>query len=323
MQLSGNAARGSLSRELAKISGSLSDTMTALYAAVDYPDEDVGDEGEREIATSVSKALISVKRLLGTYSLGKAIAEGVKCVICGKPNVGKSSVFNLLVGEDSAIVTDIPGTTRDVLRESVSCGGITLKLSDTAGIRQTSEHVEAIGISKAVIELEFADLILAVFDGSAGLDDEDLSLIEKLKSLPSENCPVVSIINKSDLPVAISDTDLSAIESISSCVISGSARSGPGSSLLSDINSAVSRLFNSGHINISHDAVIWDIRQREMLEKSQTSLEQAKAAIDRGDPVDCICSLVEEALAYLDDTDGRNVDQKIVDQIFSRFCVGK
>lgn len=323
MQLSGNAARGSLSRELAKISGGLSDTMTALYAAVDYPEEDVGDEGEREIHTSVSKALLSVNRLLDTYSLGRAVTEGVKCVICGKPNVGKSSVFNLLTGEDSAIVTDIPGTTRDVLRESVSCGGVTLRLSDTAGIRQTSEQVEAIGVGKAVIELESADLIIAVFDSSEKLDGEDLSLIEKLKSLPSENCPVISVVNKDDLPPALSEADLADIDSFSSRVIRGSARTGPDSPLLQDISSAVSELFNSGHINVSHDAVIWDVRQRDMLGKARSSLEEAKAALDRGDPVDCICSLVEEALAFLDDTDGRNVDQKIVDQIFSRFCVGK
>ena len=225
--------------------------------------------------------------------------------------------------EESAIVTSVPGTTRDVLRESVSCGGITLRLSDTAGIRQASEQVEAIGVSKAVVELEFADLILAVFDGSAALNDEDFSLIEKLRSLPSEGCPIVSIVNKCDLPEMMPEKDLSAIDSFSSCIIRGSAQAGLDSPLLSEINSEISRLFNSGNVSITRDAVIWDVRQREMLEKSQRSLEEAKTAIDRGDPVDCICSLVEEALSYLDDTDGRNIDQKLVDQIFSRFCVGK
>ena len=204
-----------------------------------------------------------------------------------------------------------------------SCGGVTLKLSDTAGIRQTNEHVEAIGVGRAVTELESADMIFAVFDGSSRLDEEDFSLIEKLRSLPRENRPVISVINKSDLPSLLSDSDLCLIDSFSSYVIHGSAGPGHDSTLLPDISSRVSQLFNSGRVNISQDAVIWDIRQREMLEKSQRSLEEAKAALSRGDPIDIICSLVEEALAHLDGTDGRNVDQKIVDQIFSRFCVGK
>ena len=169
LSLSLGAVRGNVSREIEKISDSLLSVMTALYAAIDYPEEDVGDEGEREIGNVLKTALSDVEGLLATYKTGRAVANGVKTVLCGAPNAGKSSLFNRITGEDAAIVTEIAGTTRDVLRETVSFGGVTLRLSDTAGMRRTDNVIKKIGVDRAAAEIADAELILALFDGSRPL----------------------------------------------------------------------------------------------------------------------------------------------------------
>lgn len=317
MKLSNGGLRGNVSREVKNISESMLSTMTALYAAIDYPEEDVGDEGEREIENTLRKALKDVEKLLSTYKVGRAVAQGVKCVICGRPNVGKSTLFNLIVGDESAIVTSVPGTTRDILRETVSFGGITLRLSDTAGLHSSEDSVEKIGINRAENEISSAELIFAVFDGSMHFTDEDNKLIERLRDV---SCPVISVINKLDIGTVLSDEEKKMISEVSVDTVHISADKGDNSDKLSD---SVKEIFGSGKINLSGDAIIWDVRQREQLEHSKASLKAAIDGIEAGDSIDCICTLAEEALAALDETDGRHVDEKIVGEIFSRFCVGK
>lgn len=317
MKLSSGGLRGNVSREVKNISDSMLSTMTALYAAIDYPEEDVGDEGEREIENTLRKALTSVEKLLSTYRVGRAVAQGVKCVICGRPNVGKSTLFNLIVGDESAIVTSVPGTTRDILRETVSFGGITLRLSDTAGLHSSEDSVEKIGINRAENEISSAELIFAVFDGSMHFTDEDNKLIERLRDV---SCPVISVINKLDIGTVLSDEEKKMISDVSVDTVHISADRGDNSDKLSD---SVKEIYGSGQINLSGDAIIWDVRQREQLEHSKASLKAAIDGIEAGDSIDCICTLAEEALAALDETDGRHVDEKIVGEIFSRFCVGK
>ena len=318
MKLSSGGLRGNVSREIREISDGMLDTMTALYAAIDYPEEDVGDEGERNIAQTIGSSLARVEKLLSTYKVGKAVADGVRCVICGRPNVGKSSLFNLMTGEDTAIVTSVEGTTRDILRETVSFGGITLRLSDTAGLRRSGDTVEMIGIDRAGAEIDSAELIIAVFDGSEPLRKEDIDLTDRLKNA---SAPVICVINTADAGERLSAEDTEKIYAISASVVRLSAGGEKkDSSALSD---EVSRIFGSGEINLSSDAVIWDIRQREQLEHAKTALRAASDAIICGDSIDCLCTLAEEAMAALDETDGRGVDERIVGEIFSRFCVGK
>ncbi len=317
MQLSGGAVRGNITRAIREISDGLLDVMTALYAAIDYPEEDVGDEGEREIGGTLARSLNKVNALLGTYKVGKAISEGVKCTICGRPNVGKSSLFNLMTGEESAIVTDIAGTTRDIIRETVSFSGVTLRLSDTAGIHESDDTVEKMGIDRAESEIHQSELVIAVFDGSEPLTDEDRSLISKLSAV---NAPKIGVINKADMGCVIREEEISAISAVCTTVIRTSAGE------ITDgreLESAISALFGSDKIDLRHEAVIWDVRQREQLEHARISLDAAVQAMENGDPIDCVCTLTEEAMASLNETDGRGIEEHIVSEIFARFCVGK
>lgn len=319
MLLAGSAVRGSVSREIGGISASLLDTMTALYAAIDYPEEDVGDEGEREIAGTLRTALARVEKLLATYKTGRAISDGVKCVICGRPNVGKSSVFNLITGEDSAIVTSVAGTTRDILRETVSFGGITLRLSDTAGIHATDDLVEKIGIERASDEISKSELVISVFDGCEALRDEDRTLLSLVKST---DVPKIAVINKSDLGTVLTEEETAEIRSSADeCVTISAQRSGEEDR--GALSSAIAHLFGSDRITLSTDAVIWDIRQREILTHARAALISAVEGIEFGAPIDAVCTCAEEALAALNETDGRSMESTIVDEIFKRFCVGK
>ena len=315
VRLAAGAMSGSVSREICAIYDSLTDVMTALYAAIDYPEEDVGDEGERNIAHVISSALGRVTSLISTYKTGRAISEGVKTCICGKPNVGKSSLFNAIVGEESAIVTSIPGTTRDILRENVSFGGITLRLSDTAGMHESDDTVERFGIERAEREISSAELVLAVFDASAPLTEEDERIIGAAKS---SGASVIAVLNKAD-----AEENAKAAERILAefeKAVRISAKCGDGMDALAE---EVGELYGRGEIDLRRDAVIWDARQREILLHCRDSLSRAKTAVEGGDPLDCVCTLVEESMAYLSETDGRSVGEEIVNEVFKRFCVGK
>ncbi|MBE6598120.1 MAG: tRNA uridine-5-carboxymethylaminomethyl(34) synthesis GTPase MnmE [Ruminococcaceae bacterium] len=334
MRLSSGAMRGNVSREIKKIADSLIGVMTALYAAIDYPDEDIGTEGEDMIEGVVNGALADVCRILDTYKTGKAVSDGVKTVICGRPNVGKSSLFNRMTGEDSAIVTSVAGTTRDILRESVSFGGITLRLSDTAGLHESDDVVEKIGIDRANDEIGKAELVMAVYTA------EDCVTGYPPTELPS--CPKIAVINKSDLyggeaphPAFVSYLKDSFDRVVLlSCTGNEAnvcaALKGRFDELgmktdigIDGLAQAVSELYGSDKIDLTNDAVIWDVRQQASLSRAAEWLREASAALASGDSVDAVCTTVEAAAASLSETDGRGITEEIVDGIFHRFCVGK
>jgi tRNA modification GTPase len=221
-----------------------------------------------------------------------------------------------MTGEESAIVTEIAGTTRDVLRETVSFGGVTLRLSDTAGMREASDAVEKIGVDRAEREIASAELILAVFDGSEPLTDEDRRLLGLLAPLTGAK---IAVVNKEDAGRGLTDEELATIDAACGRRVTLSAKSGDGRALAE----AIADLYGSGTLDLRADAVIWDVRQRQALEHAKSALAGACAAIRRGDPIDCVCTLAEEAMAALNETDGRGVDEAIVGEIFKRFCVGK
>jgi len=316
--MASGAVRGNVSGAIANIDEELLSVMTALYAAIDYPEEDVGTEGEDRIYDVVASSLDKIDALRRTYKTGRAVSEGVKTVICGRPNVGKSSLYNLLLGEDRAIVTDVAGTTRDTLEDTADVGGVTLRLLDTAGIRKTDDKVEKLGVERANSKLDEAELVICVFDASEKMTRDDYELIEKLKTLP---CAKICVENKLDLPSdAPSDEDRDARRSFADITIELSAKTGEGKAALED---AVARLFNEEKLDLASDAVIWSAAQKASLDRAHAFLSSAKEALEAGSPLDAVGVVCEEALAELRMVDGRDVSDDIIDGIFSKFCVGK
>ena len=314
--MASGAARGRLSLACAKIDAELLDVMTALYAAIDYPEEDVGTKGEDEIYQVVSSSIVELDALRRTYKTGKAVSEGVRTVICGRPNVGKSSLYNLLLGEERAIVTDVAGTTRDTLEDTVDVGGVTLRLLDTAGIRDTLDRVERIGVERASEKLSEAELVICVLDASEGLTTDDISLIERLKEL---SCEKILVCNKLDIK---SENDLFDKEIMKNFPrrVFLSALTGEGKEALENV---IASLYNEDALDLSNDAVIWSAAQKASLDRAYDLLTAARDALSEGAPLDAVGVLCERALSELRMVDGRDVTDDIIDGIFSKFCVGK
>ncbi|MBQ8747378.1 MAG: tRNA uridine-5-carboxymethylaminomethyl(34) synthesis GTPase MnmE [Clostridia bacterium] len=314
--LASGAINGNITRETRAIADSITDTLSALYAAIDYPDEDVGDEGERQILSVLTEAHRRLTKLCASYKTGRAVAVGIPTVIAGVPNSGKSSLYNALVGSDDAIVTDIPGTTRDVLTATVDIGGATLLLADTAGIHETTDAVEEIGVQRARQKLSDAALVLLVADGSAPLSPECRALIE---SLP-DGAAVIAAVNKSDKGSALTADDLALLQSRAAAAVPISARSGDG---LDQLKAEIRTAVGADGVNFSTEAILWDARQEATLSRAAEMLAEAIGALTAGDPPDAVCTLCESAVADIAGVDGRAVDEAIVAGIFARFCVGK
>lgn len=321
MRLASSGARGILSEKLSAIGDRVSAVLSNLFALIDYPEEDIEDMGAERLAAELLGAAADAEALSATFRTGRAVAEGVRTLICGRPNAGKSSLYNALAGEDRAIVTSIPGTTRDILEDTVDCGGVTLRLWDTAGIRDGGDEVEMIGIERARARMEEAELILAVYDGSAGFASGDLSLMDEISHRTAGlNVYKIAVINKTDAGVALTEDQLRHMSNRHDAVIMISAATGEG---IDRLREKIAELYGLGEISIGEDAVVWDASRKAELDSAALLLREAAAQLATGEPEDAICSTAELALAALRRTDGRGVSEEIVNGIFARFCVGK
>jgi tRNA modification GTPase len=289
--------------------------MSGIYAVIDFPDEDLSDMSREEIEDELARIAADIRRLAATYGTGRAVNEGIPTAICGRTNAGKSSVYNRILGYDAAIVTDVEGTTRDVLREEAVLGNTKLLLCDTAGIRDTEDKVERIGIERSHREIESAGLVLAVFDGTREPDADDLALADKIHT---NGVPSIALVNKSDLfeSERVSGELLRGFDA----VIRISAATGEGFDKLSE---TVNGMFIDGDIDMANDAVVTGARQYALLTNSAELLERALEDIRAGMSLDACCVGVECAMAALGEVDGREIGEEIVASIFSRFCVGK
>ena len=304
---------GRVERKCREIYDALCAVLSSVYAKIDYPDEDLAEMSREEMEASLADCTARVEKLLDTYRTGHAIAEGIPTVICGKPNVGKSSLYNCIVGRDAAIVTDIEGTTRDVLTETAALGRVTLRLFDTAGLHETDDVVEKIGIDRARKALEDAELILAVFDGSVAPDEEDKALAE---SLSATDATVIAIINKSDLGIA----DAEFYNQYFSNTVTLSAKEGQGIEALSAL---VESCFINGELDTKNDTVLTNARQKGAALSALEAINRARDGLAYGLPVELCCSDCEAAMQAIAELDGRAVSEDIVSHIFSHFCVGK
>ncbi len=315
MRLSSSQARGILSSKIEKIRQSILSSISHAYATIDYPDEDIEEAEREEISTCLDLVISSLEELKKSYRAGRAVSEGIKCAIIGKPNAGKSSVYNMLLGQEAAIVTDIAGTTRDVIESTLSLGGVTLNIADTAGIHDTQDRVEKIGIERAKTRASEAELLLCVFDSSQRESDEDEYIIECANGKSA-----IAIINKSDKSSALSREFENKISSKFSHVVHVSAKNYEGAGALGDI---VSKMYDLGDINLSSDAVISSARAFSSVSLALEKALDAREALLLGQTPDIICFALENALCELDMIDGRGASEEIVNTIFSRFCVGK
>ena len=315
LRLSSSTARGALSRKLSVIREEMLKLISHAYACVDYPDEDIEDSTREEMELSLTYVKSELTRLKGSYKAGRAISEGIKTAIIGKPNAGKSSLYNMLLGEELAIVTDIAGTTRDIIEHTVSVGGVTLNLADTAGIRSTDDTVEKIGVERAREKIDTSELLLLVFDSSLKETDEDAFILECAKG---KAC--IGIINKTDTEMRISPEFEEKIKQECSKTVYLSTKSFLGEE---ELARAVTELYDLGSINISSDAIISNARAHASVSLSLDAVEEAVEALNFGQTPDIVLFALERALGELDMIDARGVGEEIVSAIFSRFCVGK
>jgi tRNA modification GTPase len=317
IRLSNSRSRDLLQEKVEEIRNALTSLLSSIYARIDYPDEDLGDYTDAEALGELKRIKSLATLLSATYKTGKAVSEGIDTVICGKPNVGKSSIYNLLLGKDAAIVTSIEGTTRDVLSDKIPLGRVLLNLSDTAGIRKnTSDPIEEIGIDRSKKRIAESELILAVFDASRKLDSEDEALIEELNSADGVK---IAILNKNDLPALIDKKKIK--ESFNEVIEISAEKEKTGAR--EEITAIIDRLFTDGNIRIGEAAIISSARQNAALMRAIDFIDAAIGAYELGFMQDLASSDVEKALGAIAELDGRAVSEEVVNDIFAKFCVGK
>lgn len=302
---------GAIFRRIKGICNEIVHILGDLSAWADYPEEDIPEVEPHNLMKSVGKIKSELEATAKTYDYGRILRSGINTAIVGKPNVGKSTLMNCLSGFDRSIVTDIAGTTRDVVEESVKIGELTLRLSDTAGIRETDDAIEKIGVEIAYKRLEEADLIMAVFDGTQALSDDDRKLIESVKDRKS-----VAIINKTD---GEKNIDRDYIFANFKYCVELSAKNSEG---IEDLEKVLNEMFIRNDIE-AEQGVIANERQKRCLENSLKSVNEALEALENGENLDAITVLLDESADYLLELTGEKITESVVNEVFSRFCVGK
>ena len=302
---------GALSERIDGIKAVLLDKAAHLNAWADYPEEDIPEISSEELISALTKAGKELDDIIKSYDNGRILKDGIDTVIAGKPNVGKSTLMNLLAGYDKSIVTSVAGTTRDIVEESVALDDIVLNLSDTAGIRTTGDEIESIGVEKARAKLETAALILCVFDSSKELSDDDNEIINSAAETPS-----IAIINKTDLP---SKLDEEKLKDKFKEIVRMSAKNSDG---VRELIEAIKRVYAVSDLD-SNLTLIYNERQRSLTINARNCVHEAIEALNIGMTFDAITVSIEEAIAYLCELTGERVTDEVVDRVFHSFCVGK
>lgn len=302
---------GSLSRLVDTIYNDIMGIVSRFYAVVDYPDEDIEEHTRQELLDTLARAENDLAALGATFSRGQLLKTGIPTVILGKPNAGKSSLLNALLGYDRAIVTDVAGTTRDTVEEKIRLGHVLLRLIDTAGIRATDDAIERQGVARSRAAAERSTLALLVLDGSAPLDEADEAAIAVAETVGK----VLVVVNKADLPRRI---DMGQLAHRFDSVISLSAKTGEGLVTLTD---AIAALYPTGAEQQGH--LLTNARQADAVSRALAAVESASAALRIGMTPDVVLTDAESALCALGELNGKSVREDLVSTIFSRFCVGK
>ena len=309
-----NQLEGQLSKKIHEIKNKILDVMADIEANIDYPEYDIEQITNNKISVVLSEVKNDLVNLSNSFENGKILKEGVKTIILGKPNAGKSSLLNTILNEERAIVSEFAGTTRDTIEEFINVNGISLKLIDTAGIRKTDDKIEEIGVKRALKLSEEADLIIAIFDGSKELDTDDLQILDLIKNKKS-----IILLNKKD----IGDLKLENNESIknaSNNIIKISAKTGEG---IEEIYNTISELFKTNEISMNDGVIITNIRHKNQIDKAISSVNEAIESNEQAMPIDIVSIPIKQILYDLSVITGEDASEDVINEIFSKFCLGK
>lgn len=304
---------GYLSNKIKNIKLNLLEIITNIEVSIDYPEYDTPELSNNELISRMDNILNNLNKLEKSFDNGKIIKEGIKTVIIGKPNVGKSSLLNAILKEDRAIVTEYEGTTRDTIEEFINVKGIPLKLVDTAGIRDTSNEVEKIGIIKSKNMAENADLIICILDSSRDLDEEDKKILRFAKEKKS-----ILVLNKCDLEAKLNENSeyINEFDNI----VKISALKNEGIEILYE---KISELFNLNVISLDNEVIITNERHKKLIKNAINNLIEAKKTLIKGMPIDFVEISLKDTLVNLGSITGEEASEEIINEIFSRFCLGK
>ena len=304
---------GYLADEIRKIKSGILDVMTNIEVSIDYPEYDTPEVLEEELKEKLNDTLNKLIKLEKSFDNGKLIKEGIKTAIIGKPNAGKSSLLNAILKEERAIVTEYEGTTRDTIEEFVNINGIPLKLIDTAGIRNTENAVEKIGIERSIKYAKEADLVILIIDASKKLSNEDIEILGFV-----EPTKTIIILNKMDLEqkVDVNEKEISKFQNI--IKISALKKEG-----IEDLYEKIGNMFNLNQINVDSDIVITNQRHKCQIEKAIKNLNSALESLEKNMPIDIVAISLKDVLSDLGEITGEEASEEIINEIFSRFCLGK
>ena len=305
--------QGALSHEMGVLKDGLMEILSLLEASIDFPEEDLQSFSPQQLIAEIDCLISRIEKLVDTYAEGRLFKEGVSAVIAGEPNVGKSSLFNALLGEERTIVTSLPGTTRDFVEEVITVSGIPLKITDTAGLRDSSDSIEEEGVKRTKDKMDKADLIVLVIDGSAGNGGLDIPPVL------SNGRKVVVACNKADLPQRISLDKLKRLFP-ESPVVSTSALYKTG---LGELKSALASLLISNPHAQLPSVIVSNLRHKQSLEKTVDFLKQARKGLESQTPPEFIATDIQSALHHIGEITGQTTTEELLDRIFSRFCIGK
>ena len=314
LEVAVNQLDGTLSKYIRALRDELIAMIAHLEVTIDYPEEDIEDVSAQEVRTGLAPILEKMDNLLATAQRGKLLRDGVMVSIIGRPNAGKSSLMNALLREDRAIVTNIPGTTRDSIEEFLTIQGIPVRLIDTAGIRETEDIVESMGVEKARQYLDKADVVVLVIDGSKPLEPEEQELLQLITNRPS-----IIFLNKADQAQYVSKEEIAALGTFTE-IVTISAAQGEG---MDEMARVITSLVQGGSVQASHEAMLSNVRHITLMEQAKVSLDQSILAIDSGMPIDLIVTDIRAAWELLGDITGESLRESMVDELFKRFCLGK
>ena len=304
---------GNLSKNINEIKGKLLDLMADVEASIDYPEYDIEEVTNNKILSVINEIKIKLEKLSSSFKNGKVLREGIKTAIVGKPNAGKSSLLNNILNEERAIVSDKKGTTRDTIEEFVTINGISLKLIDTAGIRNTTDEIEKIGVEKSKKIIDDAELVIAIFDGSQTLENEDYEILNLIG-----NKNAILLVNKID--IVDGSLVINELKKYNKDIIKISAKTGNGVENLYD---RIYEMYKINDIELDDGEILTNIRHKGQIDEAIKSINAVKDTIDNHMPVDIIEIYLKQVLADLGKITGDDISEDIINEIFSKFCLGK